>query len=142
MGVDGLPSWPACHPPRNASSLLVDDALRLWTLDARDARLHIGTLNVCGLPSALPPLTRRAAELCRHIDASDLDLVNFQEVWSRRSFEAIRPRLPSYGYVAWRRATGGRPAGGLVTFSRYPIGAVRYTSYRGVRPMRAPCDSG
>jgi exonuclease III len=100
------------------------------------ATLHVATLNICGLPSTLAPLSQRADEFCRHLDESDLDVVNFQEVWGRRALAAIRARLPSFPHVAWRRAFGGRPAGGLATFSRRPLGAVTYRSFRGAVPSR------
>jgi exonuclease III len=96
--------------------------------------LHVATLNVCGLPSSLAPLSRRADEFCRHIDESDIDVLNLQEVWGRRTLAAIHARLPSFPHVAWRRAIGGRPAGGLTTFSRRPLGTVSYRSFRGAVP--------
>ncbi len=102
---------------------------------ARDpATLHLMSLNVCGLPAKLAPLAERAGHFGDHIERSDLDVVNFQEVLEPRTLKAIRGRLPSFPFVAWKRAVGGRPAGGLVTFSRRPIGAVSYQSFRGIRP--------
>lgn len=92
------------------------------------------SLNVCGVPSRLAPMAERAHSFGRYIEESDLDVVNFQEVMVPRTLETIRARLPSFPFVAWRRGAGGRPAGGLVTFSRQPIGAVSYTSFQGVRP--------
>jgi hypothetical protein len=97
--------------------------------------IQVATLNVCGLPSsALPPLPERAVEFCRHLDESDIDVVNLQEVWGRGKLELFRARLPSFPYVAWRRGMAGQPAGGLATFSRVPLGAVAYTSFRGAVP--------
>jgi endonuclease/exonuclease/phosphatase family metal-dependent hydrolase len=94
----------------------------------------VTTLNVCGLPAPLPPLPERAAEFGRRLDESDADVVNLQEVWSRRSLAQIRAQLPSFPYVAWRRGLIAQPAGGLVTFSRRPIGAVTYRSFQGAAP--------
>ncbi len=99
--------------------------------------LGVATFNVCGLPwswSSLSPLVQRAAEFGRALDGSDLDVINLQEVWGRRELAVIRARLPSFPYVAWRRGLAGQPAGGLVTFSRRPVGAVSFTSFRGARP--------
>src|SRR5262249_14053243 len=80
------------------------------------------------------PLPARTAEFCRHLDAGDADVINLQEVFSRRSLERIRSGLPSYPYVAWRRGVAGQPAGGLATFSRRPIDAVGYRAFRGIGP--------
>ncbi|MEN3360484.1 MAG: hypothetical protein V7637_4466 [Mycobacteriales bacterium] len=95
--------------------------------------IGVVSLNVCGLPSALPPATRRAAEFCRRIEASGAEVANLQEVWSYRLLRFIRARLPSYGWVGWRPGLAG-PAGGLVTFSRLPLGAASFTPFRGTRP--------
>jgi hypothetical protein len=94
----------------------------------------VASLNVCGLPSSLPPLARRAAEFGRRIDESDIDVLNLQEVWGRRTLATIRAHLPSFPHVAWRRGIAGQPVGGLVTFSRLPVGAVSYSSFRGAVP--------
>jgi len=100
------------------------------------AAIRVATLNVCGLPTPLPPLAERAAEFGRQLDESDADVVNLQEVWGRRTFAVIRSHLPSFPHVAWRRGLVAQPAGGLVTFSRRPIGAVTYRSFRGATPRR------
>jgi endonuclease/exonuclease/phosphatase family metal-dependent hydrolase len=81
-------------------------------------------------------LAQRAAEFCRRIDESDIDVVNFQEVWGRRSLAVLRARLTSFPFVAWQRGIAGQPAGGLATFSRRPLGTVSYTSFRGALPDR------
>jgi exonuclease III len=96
--------------------------------------LRVMSFNVCGLPSSLAPLPVRAAEFTRQIDGSDIDIVALQEVWTRRALSTIQRGLPSYPYVAWRRGVAGQPAGGLVTFSRRPLGAAAYHSYRAARP--------
>jgi endonuclease/exonuclease/phosphatase family metal-dependent hydrolase len=96
--------------------------------------IRVATFNILGLPAALPRLADRAVEICRRLDASDIDVVNLQEVWWPRAFAALRAGLPSYPHIAWRRGLGARPAGGLVTFSRRPLDGVSYRSYRGARP--------
>ena len=96
--------------------------------------IRVATFNVLGLPAALPRLADRAVEFCRRIDASDIDVINLQEIWGPRAFAAVRPRLPSFPHVAWQRGIGRRPAGGLVTFSRVPLGDVSYRSFRGPVP--------
>ncbi len=96
--------------------------------------LRVLTLNVCGLPWFRPPLAERAAHFCRRIEASDVDVAMFQEVWSRHTLNLLRSGLPSFPYVATRRGIGTRPAGGLATFSRMPLRRVRFRSYRGLFP--------
>jgi endonuclease/exonuclease/phosphatase family metal-dependent hydrolase len=59
-------------------------------------------------------------------------VLNLQEVWTAALLRILRPHLPSYPHVAVRRHAG-QPAGGLVIFSRRPLGEVRYSSYRGAR---------
>jgi hypothetical protein len=81
-------------------------------MSGRPAAIHLASFNVCGLPSALPPLAERAVEFCRRIEESDIDVVNLQEVWGRGTLTAIRGQLPSFSFVAWRRGAGGRPARG------------------------------
>jgi exonuclease III len=99
----------------------------------RPASIRIASLNVCGLPSRLAPLADRATRFGGELDASTVDVVNLQEVWTRPTLAVIRRYLPSYRHVAWRRGLTGQPAGGLVTFSRVPVGAVSYTSFAGIR---------
>jgi endonuclease/exonuclease/phosphatase family metal-dependent hydrolase len=89
------------------------------------------TFNICGLPSTLAPLARRAAVFGRLIEESDIDVVNLQEVWTARQLATIRLHLPSFQHVAWRRGLVGQPRGGLVTLSRTPVSAVAYCSLRG-----------
>ena len=98
------------------------------------AAIRVTSFNVCGLPSPLPSMAERAARFCRLIDDSDIDVVNFQEVWTRRTLAVIRSQLPSFPAIAWRRGFAGQPAGGLATFSRRPVGPASYTSFRGARP--------
>jgi endonuclease/exonuclease/phosphatase family metal-dependent hydrolase len=105
-------------------------------MTGRPAVLRVASFNVCGLPSALPPLTQRAAEFCRRFEESDLDVLNLQEVWGRGALATIRAGLPSFPFVACRRGLAGLPGGGLVTLSRRPLTAVSYTPFRGARPDR------
>jgi hypothetical protein len=110
---------------------------RMRSMTADPTALSVATLNVCGLPwsqSSLPPLAQRAVEFGRRLEGSGLDVINLQEVCGRRGLAVIRAQLPSFPHVAWRRGVAGQPAGGLVTFSRRPVGAVSYTSFLGALP--------
>lgn len=96
--------------------------------------MKLATFNVCGLPNLEMSFAARASGYCRRIEESDLDLVNFQEVFLNRQLAAIRQGLPSFRFVGLRRNLAGQPAGGLVTFARRPLGRVRYRSFLGSRP--------
>jgi hypothetical protein len=98
--------------------------------------ISLASLNVCcGLSSSLRPVKERAAEFCRRLEQADLDLVNFQEVWTPGLYRFLRRQLPSFPYVARRTGMLGQSAGGLVSFSRTPVREVTYTSFRGSRPQ-------
>lgn len=94
------------------------------------------SLNVCcGLFSSLRPVKERAAEFCRRLEQADVDLVSFQEVWTPGLYRFLRGQLPSFPYVARRAGVFGQSAGGLVSFSKLPVRAARFTSFRGLRPQ-------
>ena len=97
--------------------------------------VRVLTLNVGALPWArtLAPIDRRARELGRRIEDSDVDVACFQEVWTRAAVTALRAALPSFRRVAFQPNPLG-PAGGLAMFSRSPVGAVRYASFRALVP--------
>ena len=88
-------------------------------------QLTIATLNTLGLPlrgKDLPARYRAIAEFC---EASDLDVVCFQEVLTRWHLRQLRPAMPSFRHVRRGRGVMG-PAGGLVTMSRRPLAPARY----------------
>jgi exonuclease III len=103
-------------------------------MERNAATLCLASLNIGGLPSSLPPLKARAAEFCRRLEESDVDVLNLQEVWTRRQLALLRAKLPSFEWAAWRPGIAGQPAGGLATFSRIPVRSVSFTSFRGARP--------
>jgi endonuclease/exonuclease/phosphatase family metal-dependent hydrolase len=88
-------------------------------------QLTLATLNTLGLPlraNDLPARYRAAAEF---FEASDIDVVCFQEVFTRWHLRHLTSALPSFRHV--RRAPGVLgPAGGLVTMSRRPLSRARY----------------
>lgn len=100
--------------------------------------LTVATLNVNGLRRPRPPLlplARRARALGERLDGAPIDVLNLQEVYFYESLQLLRRYLPSYPYVAYRRGPVG-PCGALVTFSRHPLGRVRYRSFAGIVPNR------
>lgn len=98
------------------------------------AVVGVASLNVCcGVRNSLRPVKERAAEFCRRLERADVDVVNFQEVWTPGLLAFLRWRLPSFPFVALKRGVAGRAAGGVVSFSRLPLRSVRYVSFRGTR---------
>jgi exonuclease III len=106
-------------------------------MQLRPPSIRVLTLNVCGFPSdnpMFPSLATRAARFCAQLESSDVDVVNLQELFTRRHLETVRPLLPSFAHVLWQPGLARRPAGGLVTFSRHPLRRLRYRSYLGIAP--------
>jgi hypothetical protein len=61
----------------------------------------------------------------------DVDIINFQEVYTYRELKLFVDNLPSYKYVAYKRGPVG-PKGALVTFSKLPIEVVAFASFNAV----------
>ncbi len=101
---------------------------------SRGSTFGVASLNVCcGLANSLPPVKERAVEFCRRLEAADVDIVNFQEVWTPGLPAFLRTHLPSFPFVAHKAGALGQPAGGLASFSRLPLRSAEYVSFRGVR---------
>jgi endonuclease/exonuclease/phosphatase family metal-dependent hydrolase len=103
------------------------------------AAIAVATLNINGLPVPHPPLrpvAERAAALCARLVELRVDVLNLQEVFSYDTVRLLRDQLDgAFPHVAYGR--GWRwPAGGLVTFSRLPLGPPSYRSFAGVVPWR------
>ncbi|GAA5022345.1 endonuclease/exonuclease/phosphatase family protein [Kitasatospora paranensis] len=97
--------------------------------------ITLASLNVCcGMSHPLRPVRERAAEFCRRLEAADVDIVNFQEVWAPGLTRFLRAHLPSFPFAAARRGLLGGPAGGLLSVSRSPLRSAVYSSFRGIRP--------
>src|SRR4051794_14676529 len=88
------------------------------------AAIGVATLNVGGVHRDLAPLAVRAPAFGGWFAEHDVDVINFQEVWTPRRLGVLRAALPTYPFPAWRRGVAGQPAGGLVTFSRWPVTGV------------------
>jgi sphingomyelin phosphodiesterase 2 len=97
------------------------------------ACLTVATLNVRGLPLKGTRTTERLDAIAAELDAGDIDLVCFQEVFGHHHLTHLRKRMPSFPHVAYRRALAG-PAGGLVTLSRLRLAGTTYA--RLPRPTR------
>ena len=108
--------------------------------DNNPTRVVVATLNVNGLPSfrqnarakaLLLPYRIRHVELCRQLEASDIDVLNLQEVFTHRDRRLFERYLPSFKYAVWEVSVLG-PKGALVTLSRLPLKKVRYESFYSV----------
>jgi hypothetical protein len=103
-------------------------------------QIVMATLNVNGLysfrkdprtRSLLRPYPVRIRALGRLIEASDINVVNFQEVFTHRQRRLLSASLPSFGYSTYESSVTG-PKGALVTFSRLPLQKEKYGSFYSV----------
>jgi endonuclease/exonuclease/phosphatase family metal-dependent hydrolase len=88
-------------------------------------RLVVATLNTRGTPVRRSQLPDRYGAIGAAFEASDVDIVNVQEVHSYYHLRLLRTAMPSYGEVSYRPALLG-PAGGVVTFVRRSVAARGY----------------
>jgi exonuclease III len=103
-----------------------------------DAWLTVATLNTRGVPVTGSQLAGRYRAIGEAFEASDADVVAFQEVFTYCHLCLLARRMSSFRHVAYRPSVTG-PAGGLVTFSRLPVSA---RTYRGLGfPAKAPSVS-
>lgn len=101
----------------------------------RDAWLTVATLNTRGIPLTGSQLAVRYRAIGAAFEASDADVVAFQEVFTYWHLRLLARRMTSFRHVAYRPSADG-PAGGLVTFSRLPVSGH---AYHGLGfPARAP----
>jgi endonuclease/exonuclease/phosphatase family metal-dependent hydrolase len=99
--------------------------------------MRVVSFNVLvSMRSPAAPVRARAARFCRGLTELDTDVLLLQEVWTTPVLRFIAARLPSLPHVAWRRGPAGQPAGGLVTFSRWPLGRPSFRTFAGARPDR------
>jgi endonuclease/exonuclease/phosphatase family metal-dependent hydrolase len=98
-------------------------------------RLVVATLNTRGTPVLRSQLPDRYAAIGATFEASDVDVVNLQEVHSYYHLRLLRTAMPSYGEVSYRSSMLG-PAGGVVTFVRRSVAARSYHRL----PIRAGRD--
>jgi endonuclease/exonuclease/phosphatase family metal-dependent hydrolase len=87
----------------------------------------VASLNIRGVPLSGSRLTARCQVIGAFFEASDADVVCFQEVHTYYHLRQLSLQMPSFRYASFRRTVPG-PAGDVVTFSRLPVSA---TAYRG-----------
>ena len=97
----------------------------------------VATVNVNGLPKfrqkartreLLLPYDVRHRKLCELIEASEIDVINLQEVFTHQDRRLFEEYLPSFKYVSFESSIAG-PKGALMTFSRLPMEKIGYESY-------------
>lgn len=91
-------------------------------------KLSAATFNARGIPVLGSQLRERYSVIGREFEASDVDVVNVQEVLTYYHLRQLVRWMPSYRWISYRRSLVG-PAGGLVTFSRRPVEATRYVRF-------------
>ncbi|MEV5570090.1 endonuclease/exonuclease/phosphatase family protein [Spirillospora sp. NPDC052269] len=101
-----------------------------------DDRLSIASLNTLGIPLVGGRLTARCAAIAAEFEASDIDVVCFQEVFSYHHLRLLTTRMPSFSHVVYRPSLPG-PAGGLVTVSRRSLPGHTFRRF-----ANTPTDSG
>ncbi len=69
-------------------------------------------------------LHERYRRIAQAVEASPVQVIGFQEVFSYHHLHRLARYLPSFRHVAFRRSVAG-PASGVVTFSRTPPGGQR-----------------
>lgn len=103
----------------------------------KSKRIVLATININGLPTfyhvrgaeeVLVPYKVRHKEICKWFEKSDVDIINFQEVFTYQNLQLLRKCLPSYHCVSYKPFLFG-PKGALVTFSRFPLVSGGYTSF-------------
>lgn len=94
--------------------------------------LVVASLNTRGIPIIGSRLAERYAAIAEVFEASEVDVVNFQEVLTYYHLRQLVRWMPSYRVSCRRSAVG--PAGGLVTFSRGPVESTRYVRFPALSP--------
>lgn len=87
--------------------------------------LNVVSFNVSGLPYP-PHLPLRMQAIARYFEASDADVLLFQEVHTYKLLRFLKNHLPSFTHGTYVRTVFG-PKGGLVIFSRPKVDGVRFT---------------
>ncbi|TDC33513.1 endonuclease/exonuclease/phosphatase family protein [Kribbella albertanoniae] len=96
----------------------------------------VASLNTRGMPLRGSRLGERYAAIGAVFEASDVDVVNFQEVLTYYHLRQLVRAMPSYRFASYRRSAAG-PAGGLLTLSRTPIARTGYRRF----PMPVAADA-
>jgi endonuclease/exonuclease/phosphatase family metal-dependent hydrolase len=98
-----------------------------------DLQLELVTFNIWGLPSwATGASPERYARIASELEALNPDFIALQEVWTRRSREAV-PHSKDWWISAPAKSQGFFRWTGLVTVSRYPVLGGKFYPFRAQR---------
>jgi sphingomyelin phosphodiesterase 2 len=97
--------------------------------------LTIASLNTRGIPLTGSQLAERYTAIGAGFDAGDADVVCCQEVLTYWHLRLLARRMRSFRQVSYWPGPFG-PAGGLVTFSRWPVSGTAFRRFG--RPPRTP----
>jgi endonuclease/exonuclease/phosphatase family metal-dependent hydrolase len=93
----------------------------------------VASLNIRAVPLLRSRLAARYRAIGAFFEASDVEVVCFQEVLSYGHLALLARQMRSFRYASVRLALPG-PAGGVVTFCRVPVSA---TLFHGFGPVAA-----
>ena len=91
-------------------------------------KLTIATFNTFGVPTSRPSPIERYGKLCDSLQTSDIDIVNLQEVYTRKQLRFLQKGLTHFPYLSFKPSPIG-PRGALVTFSKLPVRRENYISF-------------
>ncbi|MFG1912626.1 endonuclease/exonuclease/phosphatase family protein [Kribbella sp. NPDC048928] len=90
--------------------------------------LTVASLNTRGVPLLGSALSARYAAIGAKFEASNVDVVNLQEVHTWYHPRRLLRSMPSYRFVSFRPSVSG-PAGGLLTLSRRTVTSTTYRRF-------------
>ena len=88
----------------------------------------VASLNIRGVPLVGSRLTARCQAIGAFFEASDSDVVCFQEVHTYYHLRQLARQMRSFPYISFWRTLPG-PAGDVVTFARLPVSATAYQGF-------------
>jgi endonuclease/exonuclease/phosphatase family metal-dependent hydrolase len=98
------------------------------TQEHRGERVTVASLNTRGMALTGSSMTERYRAIAQAFEASDVDVVSFQEVLTYYHLNHLTRHMPSFRQVSYRPSFAG-PAGGVVTLSRLPVASCRYRRF-------------
>ena len=93
-------------------------------------RVRVATLNVWGLPEPFSErLPKRMKAIGARLAELDLDVIAFQEVWTREAYRLLRAAGRRIGLLHKWRKHSLFDGSGLLVLSRLPIEAKRFDEF-------------
>jgi sphingomyelin phosphodiesterase 2 len=95
--------------------------------------ITVASLNIRGVPLTGSRLAARCEAIGAFFEASDADVVCFQEVCTYYHLRQLALQMRSFRQVSFRRMLPG-PAGDVATFSRLPVSTTAYQGFGALPP--------